>query len=428
MSIGVIFLIFVVLMILGVPIAFCLGLASLAYISANGMALSMIPQKMTTSLETFIFVALPLFILAGDIMNTGGITQKLVNMSKAIVGRFKGGLAYVNVLVSMFFGGIQGMAAADTVAIGSLLIPAMKKEGYDPGFSTAITVASSCIGAIIPPSFLFIIFGASTGMSIGAIFLAGIMPGILLGVAQMAYVLSLSLRKKTAGKIPAGEKISFKKGLTYILQGLPTMVLPILIIGGITTGIVTTTESAVLAVVYAIAYCFITKETTVKEMARVFFRSVYTVGSCMIILCTSSLFGYILTAEKAPQRVVAALTELTDNKYILLIIIIAFLLAVGTFMDATPAVLILSPVLLPVMSQIGMAPTHIAVVVCFALVVGLITPPVGSCLYLASGISGLSIEKISKAVLPLICVNAIVLILVTYIPFLTTWIPSLLGG
>ena len=427
MSAGIMFLIFFLLMAIGIPIAFSLGLCSMAYILANGMTLSMIAQKMTTSLESFVYIALPLFILAGDIMNTGGITLRLVNVSKAVVGRFKGGLAYVNVLASMLFGGIQGLASADTVAIGGLMIPAMRKEGYEDGFSCAITVASSTIGSIIPPSFLFICFGAATSVSIGNIFMAGIIPGILLGLAQMAYVLYLSRSPRHRGKIPDGEHITWRQAMRYVWQGLPCMILPLIIIGGICTGIVTTTESAVLAVVYAIAYSLIVREISWKRLVKIMFESVQTVGSCMIILCTCSLFGYILTAEKIPQKVIAILLGITDNFYILILIITLFLLIVGTFMDATPATLILAPILLPVLTDLGMEPVHVAVYTCFALVIGLITPPVGSCLYLASGISKLSIERISKAVLPLILVNVAVLLLVAYIPFLTTWIPSMFG-
>ena len=427
MNAAIMFLIFFILMAIGIPIAFSLGLCSMAYILANGMTLSMVAQKMTTSLESFVYVALPLFILAGDIMNTGGITLRLVNVSKAVVGRFKGGLAYVNVLASMLFGGIQGLASADTVAIGGLLIPAMRREGYEDGFSCAITVASSTIGSIIPPSFLFICFGAATSVSIGNIFLAGIIPGILLGLAQMVYVFYLSKSSRHKGTIPDGEHITLQKALHYIYEGLPCLVLPFIIIGGICTGVVTTTESAVLAVVYAMVYSLVVREITFKQLIKIMYESVQTVGSCMIILCTCSLFGYILTAEKIPQKVIAVLLGITDNFYILILIITLFLLIVGTFMDATPATLILAPILLPVMTGLGMEPVHVAVYTCFALVIGLITPPVGSCLYLASGISGLSIERISKAVLPLILVNTIVVLLVAYIPFLTTWIPHIAG-
>lgn len=427
MSAGIMFLLFIILMVMGMPIALCLGVSSMAYVWANGLALSMIAQKMTTCLESFTYIALPLFILAGDIMTTGSITRKLVNIAKSLVGGFKGGLAYVNIVVSMLFGGIQGMAAADTVAIGSLMIPAMSEEGYEKGFSTAVTVASSTIGAVIPPSFLFIIFGSMTGVSISLIFLGGLLPGILLGIFQLLYVFYLGHSKKHGGTIPDGDKLTLKEKLHYIIVGLPTLGLPIIIMGGICFGIVTTTESAVLAVVYALFYCFITRDITIKDFAKLLFRDVQTVGSCMLILCTCSLFGYILTSERIPEDIIALLLNISDNPYILILIIIAFLLFIGTFMDPTPAIMIMAPILLPVMSNFGMQPVHVAITICFALTIGVITPPVGSCLYLASGISKLSIEHISRAVLPFVAISAIELVLIAYLPFLTTFIPSLIG-
>lgn len=427
MNAGIMFLIFIILMILGMPIAFCLGVSAMAYLWSNGLALSMVAQKMTTSLESFLYIALPLFILAGDIMTTGSITMKLMNISNAMVGSFKGGLAYVNVVVSMLFGGIQGMAAADTVAIGSILIPAMKEEGYDLPFATAITVASSCIGAVIPPSFLFIVFGSMTGVSISAIFMGGLLPGILLGLLQLAYCFYLGHSKKYRDKIPEGKKITMKQRAQYLIQGLPTLGLPVIIMGGICFGIVTTTESAILAVLYALAYCFLTKDITIKQFYQLLYRDVVTIGSCMIILCTCSLFGYVLTAERIPESIVNMLLCISDNKYVLIFIIIAFLLFLGTFMDATPAVMIMAPILLPVMKGFGMEPVTIAVAVSFAMVVGCITPPVGSCLYLASGISKLSIEKIGKAALPLIGIMAFEILLISYIPLFTTFVPRMLG-
>lgn len=427
MSAGLMFLIFLILMILGMPIAFCLGLSATAYLWSNGLALSMVAQKMTTSMESFLYIALPLFILAGDIMTTGSITMKLMNIAKALVGSFKGGLAYVNVVVSMLFGGIQGMAAADTVAIGSILIPAMKEEGYDLPFATAITVASSCIGAVIPPSFLFIVFGSMTGISISAIFMAGLIPGILLGLLQLAYCFYLGHSKKYRNTIPEGERMTMRQRARYLIQGLPTLGLPVIIMGGICFGVVTTTESAVLAVLYALVYCFLTKDITIKQFCELLYRDVMTIGSCMIILCTCSLFGYVLNAERIPEEIINLLLSISDNKYVLIFIIIAFLLFLGTFMDATPAVMIMAPILLPVMEDFGMNPVNIAVVVSFAMVVGCITPPVGSCLYLASGISKLSIEKIGYAALPLIGIMAFEILLISYIPWFTTFLPKVLG-
>ncbi len=427
MSAGIMFLIFIGLMIIGVPIAFCLGLSSMAYIWANGLSLAMVAQKMTSSLESFIYVSLPLFILAGDIMTTGRITKKLMDIAKAMVGSFKGGLAYVNIVVSMLFGGIQGMAAADTVAIGSLLIPSMKEEGYEPGFSTAVTVASSCIGAVIPPSFLFIVFGSMTGVSIGAIFMAGLIPGILLGLLQMAYVFYLGHSKRKKGTIPPGEKLTWKQRGMFLLRGLPAMGLPVIILGGICFGIVTTTESAVLAVVYAIAYCFITKDITIKQFAKLLFNDVMTIGSTMLILATSSLFGYILTSERIPDQVVNLLVSVTDNPYLMVFIIIFVLLVIGTFMDATPAVMIMAPILLPVMTGIGMSPVTVGVTISMAMVCGCITPPVGICLFLAAPIAKLPIEKIAKSALPFVGIMVFEILLVAFVPFLTTWLPTTLG-
>ena len=427
MSILLMFICFLVFMIIGVPIAYSIAVASLAYLWTNGMPLTIVAQKMTVSLQSFIFVALPLFILCGEIMNTGGLTTKLVNIARALVGRFKGGLAYVNVVVSMLFGSIQGLATADTVAIGSVLIPAMTEQGYSKEFSTAITIASSPLGAILPPSVIMIIYGSITGVSIGNMFLGGIIPGIVLGLYQMAYVFYLGKRKKYQNDIPDGEVLPFKVSMKYLLVGAPTMVLPILIIGGIVGGIVTPTESAVIAVVYAIILSLITKELHIRDLPRIFWNSAKTIGSVMIILSASTVFGYILTQERVPQMVVRLLLQISNNKYVVLFIINIFLLFVGTFMDPTPAVIILAPILMPVLVDFGMHPIQIGVMMCFNLIMGQITPPVGSCLYLASGISKLSVEAISKAAIPFYIINSLALFTITYIPAFVMTIPNMFG-
>lgn len=427
MNVWIMFALFIILMAIGVPIAFSLSVSSLIYLVSNGMSVSLVAQKMTSCLDSFVFIALPLFILCGEIMNTGGLTRRLVNFSKVLVGRFKGGLAYVNVVVSILFGGVQGLATADTVAIGSVLIPAMDKEGYRKDFATAITVASSTIGAIIPPSVLFIIFGSVTNVSIGKMFLGGLIPGIILGIAQMGYVFFLSFSSRHKDYIPQGEKLDKKTVLKYIKEGLPTVLLPVIIIGGITSGIVTPTESATLAVVYSIVLGLLTKELQWKQLPFIFWKSAKNVGSVMIILSASSVFAYILTQEQVPQTVVELLLGISSNKFIILCIVNLFLLFVGTFMDSTPAVTILAPILLPVLMQLGMDPVHVGVFMCFNMIMGLITPPVGSCLYLASGISHLSIEAISRAMLPLFLINILVLFLITYIPTLVTFLPNVLN-
>lgn len=421
------FLSMFVFILMGIPIAWSVALSSFFYILTNDLPLAMIAQKMVTSLQGFVYVALPLFLLTGDIMNTGGLTERLVNISRACFGRFKGALAYINVFVSMLFGGVQGLATADTVAIGSMLIPAMEKEGYKKEFAAAITCASSPIGAIIPPSVIMIIYGSVCEVSIGNMFLGGVVPGIILSGAQMLYVFYLAHSKKHAGTIPGGQNVSRTQKLKWLKEGLPTMVLPLLIIGGICGGVVTATESAVIAVVYAMVLTLVTKELKFRDIPKILWNGTKTIGSVMIILATSSVFGYILTLERIPQMIVNVLLGISENKYVLLLIINVFLLLVGTFMDPTPAAIILGPILLPVLKQFGMAPVQIGVMMCMNLIMGQITPPVGSCLYLASGISKLSVEKISRALLPFYAINFTVTMLVAYVPAFVMTLPNLLG-
>ena len=399
--------------LMGIPIAWSVALSSFTYILVNGLPLALVAQKMVTSLQGFVFVALPLFLLTGDVMNTGGLTQKLVNISRACFGRFKGALAYINVFVSLLFGGVQGLATADTVAIGSMLIPAMEKEGYKKEFATAITCASSPLGAIIPPSVIMIIYGSVCEVSIGNMFLGGIVPGIVLGGAQMLYVYYLAHSKK--------------QRIQWLKEGLPTMVLPLLIVGGICGGVVTATESAVIALLYAIFLTIATHELRWKDIPKILWNGTRTIGSVMIILATSSVFGYILTLEKIPQLVVHALLSISGNKYILLIIINVFLLLVGTFMDPTPAAIILGPIIMPVLTQFGMDPIQIGVMMCMNLIMGQITPPVGSCLYLASGISNLSVARIGKALLPFYAIAFAVILLVSFVPAFVMTLPNLFG-
>lgn len=427
MNIWFMFLLFIAFMVMGMPIAFSLGVSSMVYLYTNGMSLSLVAQKMTVSLDSFVFIALPLFILCGELMNTGGLTRRLVNFANVLVGRLRGGLAHVNVVVSMLFGGVNGLATADTVAIGSVMIPAMEEEGYTTEFSTAITVASSTIGAIIPPSILMIIFGSVTNVSIGKLFLGGLIPGVILGLSQMLYVFFLGRSKRHAAEIPNGVILDKATVWKYFRDGLPTALLPLVIIGGISSGIVTATESAALAVVIAVILGLCSKELKLKDLPGIFWKSAKNVGSVMIILSASTIFAYILTQEKVPQTVVNMLLGITGNRYLILLILNVFMLFVGTFMDPTPACTILAPILLPILTSLGMDPVHVGVFMCFNLIMGLITPPVGSCIYLASGISKLSVEKISKAMIPFFIINSTILMLVTYVPGFVTLLPGLIG-
>lgn len=419
------FCVFVGLLVLGVPIIFALGLAALAYLAADPHLLIVIPQRLVSSFENFVFVAIPLFMLAGEIMNSGGITQRLVNLSKVVVGRLRGGLAYVNVVASMLFGGIQGLATADTAAVGSVMIPAMRRAGFNTAFSAAITVASATIGAIIPPSVLMIIFAMVTGISIGELFLAGIVPGILIGIGQMIYIYFYGRRRRDTGDFPEGEHISAEVAARYLRAGLPALLLPVIIIVGITFGIFTATESAGIAVLYALGFSLLSRELALWEIPTVLFRAAKLAGGVMLILGTASVFGWILTIERVPDGMAALLTQISSNLLVILLILNVFLLVVGTFMDPTPSAVILGPIFVPMLAGMGMDPVHVAIFMCFNLILGHTTPPVGACLYIASGISGVKIETISLAMLPLVAVNFLTLMLITYVPSIVLFLPEL---
>jgi len=390
--------------------------------------LSVIPQKLVIALESYIFIALPLFMLAGEIMNKGGITLRLINVAKIFVGKFKGGLAYVNVVVSMLFGGVQGMATADTAAIGSVLIPAMVKEGYEPDFSVAVTVASSTIGPIIPPSFIFIVYAMVAEVSVGAMFLGGVIPGMLLVIAQIALIYFMGKSRKFKNNFPKGERIGRKKAFKYLLEGLPVLILPFIIIGGIIFGVFTATEAAAVAVIYALLTSLLFGEIKIKDIPKMLVKVARLSGTFGLIISTATLFAWVLTVNRLPYKAAQLLASFSDNKIILLIFLNIFLLFMGTFMDPFPTLVILTPILLPILTNMGMNPIHIGVFMCFNLMIGLTTPPVGECLFIASTISKLSIERISKAIIPFLIINICVLLLITYYPTLVTLLPKLIMG
>lgn len=424
MELALMFVSFIILMLMGIPVVFTLSISSLVYLLFKPQMLMVIPQRMLTSLEGFVFVAVPLYVLAGEIMNTGGITRRLVNVSKVFVGRFKGGLAYVNTVTSMLFGGIQGLATSDTAALGSILIPAMKKEGYDLGFSTAVTISTSAIGAIIPPSLLFIIYGMATGVSVGGLFLGGLLPGVFIGLGHMAYIYMVGLR----GKLPPGEAIPFRKSVQYMKEGLPTLLLPLIILSGIATGIFTATESAGIAVFYAIVLAVLYKMLTLKQLPSMLFRTARLSGAIMLFLSTGTIFGWILTVEQIPNQLTNLLFAVSTNRFVLLLLLNVVLIAIGTFMDPTPMAIILGPIVSPALQSLGMHPIHIGVFVCYNLILGHVSPPVGSCLYIGAGISGLSLEKISKALVPFMILDFVILMVITYVPDMTMLVPRLVMG
>ncbi|MDN3594895.1 TRAP transporter large permease [Zunongwangia endophytica] len=416
---------FVILLSIGVPVAWSIGISCLVTIlfSIDPIAsFTTVSQRMATGLDSFSLLAIPFFILAGQIMNQGGIANRLIKFAKALIGSLPGGLIYVNVIAAMLFGAISGSAVAAASAIGGILGPPMEKENYSKEFGAAINVTASTTGLIIPPSNVLIVYSlASGGVSIASLFLAGYIPGILMGLALML-VASVWIKKK---KYPPGTKSSFKLITVSFLDALPSLLLLVVVIGGIVSGIFTATEASGIAVLYTLILATIYREINLKKLYNIFLSSVGTTSIVLLLIATSMSMSWVMSFENIPQTVSDLLLGLSENKYVILIIINLLLLFVGTFMDMTPAVLIFTPILLPVMQNLGVDPVHFGMIMVMNLCVGLCTPPVGAVLFIGVGVAKTTIQKVMKPLLPLYVVMFIVLLLVTYIPEISLWLPKL---
>jgi len=414
---------FVLLMLVRIPIPFALLASTLIYFVGADLPFDIVVIRIMRSFDSFILLAIPFFVLAGKIMSRANISDRLISIADLMVGRLKGGLAYVNIVVSMFFGGITGTAISDTTAIGSILIPTMVKEGYSKRFSAAVTAASSTMGPIIPPSLMFIIYGSIAQVSIRDLFLAGALPGVLVGLAQMGAVKIIGLRTDFPKRT---RKIPFMEGVNIVKNGLPALVLPVLILGSILLGIASPTEAAVIAVFYATLIALFGYRTmTPGNLIEVVKDSAVETGSVSIIIAAAALFGWVLSNEQVPQYFAQFLVDNVHNKIMILLLINIMLFIMGMFMDAIPAIMIVTPVFLPLFKMMEIDPLHAGVFMSINLITGLATPPVGCCLFAASIISGESMEKISISVLPFLAANVVVVLLVTYVPFVSTFIPSL---
>lgn len=424
-EIVVLVLVFFVLLGIGVPVAWSIGISCLCtiMISIDSLAsVTTIAQRMATGLDSFSLLAIPLFVLAGQVMNQGGIAIRLINFAKALMGALPGGLIYVNVIAAMLFGAISGSAVAATSAIGGILGPFMEKENYSKEFGAAINITSSTTGLIIPPSNILIVYSlASGGVSIASLFLAGYIPGILMGLALML-VATFWIKKKG---YPAGERSSIKLIIKTFLDSLPSLLLLVVVIGGIITGVFTATEASGIAVLYTLVLSFIYRELKLSGLKSIFLNSVGTTAIVMLLIATSMSMSWVMSFENIPQNVSAALLAMSENKFVILVIINILLLFVGTFMDMTPAVLIFTPIFLPVVTSMGVDPVQFGIMMVMNLCVGLCTPPVGAVLFIGVGVAKTSIQKIMKPLLPLYAVMAIVLLMVTFIPAISLWLPSL---
>jgi C4-dicarboxylate transporter DctM subunit len=416
---------FAFFLLIGIPVAFVLGLTPFVAFFLEGEIPHMLAaQRIFTGMDNPVLMAVPFFILAGNIMSAGGMTQRLVAFCNVLVGSFRGGLAYINVVISMLFAGITGAAVADTSAVGSILIPAMKKEGYDVDFSTAVTATSSTIGPIVPPSIPFIIYGVLGEVSIASLFLAGFIPGALLGLSQMG-VVAYYARKRN---YPKGSLISAREALNATFDAALVLMMPLIILGGILTGIFTPTESACVAVFYAlIISLFVYRDIRPIDLPKIIINTAVTSSLVMLVIGTASIFSWLLASEEIPQYITEAVINITHNRIAILLLVNIVLLLVGTFMETTASLIILTPVLLPLMNKIGVDPLHFGVIIVLNLVIGLTTPPVGVCLFIACAIGEIKLEQITKAILPFLLASIIVLLIVTYWESLIMFIPKLFG-
>ncbi len=412
--------------ILGVPIAFSLGVASVATLEfASNLPLTLAAQRLFTGTDSFPLMAIPFFMLAGELMESGGISRRLFDFAHALVGFVAGGLAMVAVVAAMFFAGISGAAAADTAAVGAVSIPAMIRKGYDKGFAAAVQAAGGSIGVIIPPSIPMIIFGVVGGVSIGKMFLGGFIPGALIGGSLMLVSYFLAKRAGYERETFLGVR---EIGRTFI-GAIWALLMPLIILGGILGGIFTPTEAAVVAVLYGAVVGFIIyRELRLRELPKILAKAAISTSTVMLLIGTANIFGWILTSQRVPQSVAAYLVSLTASPFVLYSLILACLLVVGTFMETSASLIILTPVFLPVIQQFGIDPVHFGVVMVTALAIGMLTPPLGICLFISCNIARIQLTEIIRYILPFLLVMIGVLLLITYVPWIVMVIPDMVGG
>lgn len=413
-----IFISFAILLILTVPIGISLGLSAMIAILIDGtMPIEFIMKELTTAANSFPLLAIPFFILAGEIMGKGGISKRLIAVAESLVGSVTGGLALTAIVTCMFFAAISGSGPATVAAVGSIMIPAMVKKGYDIKFSTAVVASAGSIGVIIPPSIPMVMYGVSGSVSIGDMFMAGIIPGVLVGLGLMAYAYYYA---KKAGYKGSTEKTSISNIGKQIWNAKWSLLIPFIILGGIYGGVFTPTEAAAVAVAVGFVIgAFVYRELKLKDLTSVFVDSALMSATILIIVGSATGFGKLLAMEQIPLKIANGLLSLSDDKIIIMLLIIVLLLIVGCFMDTIAAIIILTPILLPIAIQVGYNPIHFGIIMIVALAVGFITPPVGVNLFVGSSISGISLEALSKAIIPFIIVMVIILLIITFIPVLS---------
>ena len=410
---------------LGVPLAFAIGASCVTYITTNAPHfISMVPQRIWNGAYSELMIAMPLFMLAGELMNTGGITKRIINFCLQLLRPFHGGLGEVNIVASMIFGGISGSSVADTSALGSILIPAMEEQGYPPSASAGITVASSTMGMIIPPSTPMIVYSMISGASVGALFMAGAVPGILIGLTQLVLVFWISHKKRWH---PKRAPFVMKEFVSAILSGIPALLMPIFIIVCVSFGVCTASESAGVAVLYSLLVgFFVYRELTWTDVWNALKKTLIS-SSIMLIIGFTTIFTWVLTMQKVPQIVAGFFMGLNMPAWGIALMFDVMILMIGTFIDVSPAILLLTPIMLPVMQNYGFSPLQFGAMMITGLAIGLVTPPVGMCLNACNKINRMPIVEIFKGALPFVICNVIVLVVISLWGPLTTWLPGLLG-
>jgi tripartite ATP-independent transporter DctM subunit len=417
---------FVLTMLIGMPIAFILGIIPLGYLIFFGnMPLTIIGQALFNGADMFVLLAIPFFISASILMNRTGITGDLIKFADLIVGRLPGSLSHINIVSSMIFAGITGAAVADAAAIGGVLIPAMKKEGYTASYSAALTVAASIMGPIIPPSIIMVVYASITGDSVGALFLAGFVPGIMIALSLILVALYYAIKDKHPRRTI---KYTPKESINIIRRSLLALLMPVIIVGGILSGKFTPTEAAAIACTYGfIVGFFIYRKLTIKDLIDSLKEGAVISGVILLIIATAKLFGLMMSIEALPQQLAEIFMSITSNKYVFLLIVNIFLLFMGMIMETGAIVILLTPILIPIAIQYGIHPLHFALVVLVNVNIGLMTPPLGVCLFVVAPIAKISFESVVSRIFPFLAAELVVLFLITYIPEMILFVPRLFG-
>ena len=427
LSTVLLFGVFAALLFLGIPISIAILISSISTALMNlpwEQVSFIVMQKMNGGVESFSLLAVPLFILAGNIMNNGGIARKLINFAKILSGKVPGALAQTNVLGNMLFGALSGSAVAAAAAIGGTLNPMEEEEGYDPAFATCVNIASAPTGLLIPPTSAFIVYSTiAGGVSISALFMAGYIPGILMGLVVM-FIAYLHAKKNN---YPVSERVTAKQALKITLEAIPSLLLIVIVIGGIIGGIFTATEGAGIAVLYCLILSIIYKSITVESFLDILLKSACTSGMILFLISASSAMAWVMSYTGIPVAISNALLSVSDNKYVIFLLMNIILLIVGTFMDITPACLIFTPIFLPIATSLGMHPVHFGVVLVFNMCLGTMTPPVGSVLFISCGINNIAMEKVIPKLMPYLIGLIALLLVITYVPALSLALPKLMG-